>query len=338
MMTFNRDSSFSLNIVDPEDPSGEQKVVRLLTIHDQLLIFTTTAIFKALPASSVDPNSAHADTRHSYEKLYSIGTQRPFVARIIIQFNDIFTFMEITQKREQLRKRLWACTRHLLDCESASFYVYDQSMKLMPECDKVIEENKNRPTIPPLPKIPDLNHYASSFFYSSKLMLIETFGFLHDFFEMPFNTNNCAHFNKHLDWIAGKFGDSHPLTKMLADDKAWIRILSECSNALRHNEPGLSVEFQNISFRAGNKFSLPAWRYNLEKRKLGALPEYVDLVTDLDIFCNNMMTLLEELLLWSSDFMICGPRNLALVKVPEDQLSADCPVIYTVAAKSRTTV
>lgn len=229
-MAFNRDYGGSIKLVDPDDLGAIQNITRSLTIRDDLYLFTTTAIFRVLTADTLDPDRKHPETKPSYEKIYSIGSQKPMVARTIVQFNDIFKFLNSPPKQEKLIDRLWTCTKHLLDCEKASFYIYDQTMKLMPVCDKIIEDNKVFGNIPALPKISDLDTYVWHFLMSSKHMLAETFGFLHDFFGMPFNAQNCAHFDKHIDWITKKFGEAHLLSKMLHTDKNWIQIISECSN------------------------------------------------------------------------------------------------------------
>lgn len=333
-MVFNRDKGFSINLVDPDDLDAIQKITGALTIRDNLYIFTTTSIYRVLTADTLDPDRKHPETLHTYEKIYSIGSQKLMVARTIIQFNDIFKFLSSPLNQEELLDRLWTCTMHLLDCEKASFYVYDQTMKLMPVCDKIIEENKVTGRIPALPKISDLDTYVSHFLMSGKHMLVETFGFLHDFFGMPYSATNFAHFDKHIEWITKKFGDEHALNKMLHNDKNWIQIISACSNAIRHPEPNQSVNIQNISIKAGNKFSTPSWKYNLTKKGLGEYQHHVDLISDLDAFCHNMMTFLEELLLSSIDEVFKTSNMLCLQEFSDVETNKDCPVKYRVGARA----
>ena len=156
---------------------------------------------------------------------------------------------------------------------------------------------------------------------------------MHDFFALPLTSLNSAHFNKHIDWIETKFGDDHPLHLLLKGDENWIRILSESSNAIRHPEAGQTIEIRNIELKPGNKFSVPSWKYNLEKKSLGKLNEFVDLVTDLDNYAHNLMGLLEELLLWSLDELFKNSELLGLASVPNEMVNLDCPIHYYVVLK-----
>ncbi len=333
-MAFNRDNAFTISLTDPDSPDTIQTTTSMLTIRDSLYIFTTTAIYRILTANTLDPDRKHPETMHSYEKIYSIGSHKPMVARTIIQFNDIFKFLDSPLNQEKLINRLWTCTKHLLDCEKVSFYVYDQTMKLMPLCDKIIEENRDKGKIPALPKVPDLDTYISHFLFSGKHMLTEVFGFLHDFFDMPYSAKNCAHFDKHIEWTTKKFGTEHPLSKLLCQDENWMRVIAECSNAIRHPEPDQVVEIQNMVFNAGNRFSTPSWKYNLTKKSLGEYNHPVDLITDLDTFCHNMVTFLEELILWSVEEIFKTSKIYSLQSYSSEKMNTDCPVKYFVGVKS----
>jgi hypothetical protein len=85
---FNRDSAISLEIKDPDDPDQEHHIKHMLSLEAQLLIFSITGIFRALTADTIDPERTHPDTRHSHEKIYSVGTSSGLVARTIIQFKE----------------------------------------------------------------------------------------------------------------------------------------------------------------------------------------------------------------------------------------------------------
>ena len=80
----------------------------------------------------------------------------------------------------------------------------------MPKCDQIIELHKTTPSIPALPKVPDLERYVSSFFSSGKRFLMAAYQLLHMFYEMPFEGRE-GHFDKHREWIKGKLGETHPI-------------------------------------------------------------------------------------------------------------------------------
>ncbi len=264
---FNRDSAISFEIKDPDDPAQEHRISSILTLGGQLLIFSHIGIFQVLTADTIDPIKASPDTRHSYEKIYSVGTNNGLVARTIIQFNEVLSLaIQSTQHKEALLLRVWDCTKLLLECEKSLYHIYKNTMDLMSKCDQIIEANKSKHSIPALPKVPDLNTHVSNFFMNGKRLLEETHRFLNEFFGMPYDEKTAAHFDRHRLWIKENLGEQHPIHQLLSDDEHWIRIVSECSNAIRHPENGQKVEVENISLKPGNKFSAPGWKYNLSKK------------------------------------------------------------------------
>src|SRR6266513_2812969 len=99
---FNRDSAFSMEIRDPGDPNDKSPIVRMLTIGDDLIIFKETSIHKALTADTIDPKKSDISTRHSHELLYFVGAANSFVARMILQFQDMIglAIPDATRKNE----------------------------------------------------------------------------------------------------------------------------------------------------------------------------------------------------------------------------------------------
>jgi hypothetical protein len=331
---FNRDAAISMQFSDPDNPEQEQCITHALNIGGQFLILTKTAIFRMLTAETVDPERKHPDTRHSYEKLYSIGTQTPMIARTIIQFEEILGLaIQEREQKEKLLLQVWECTKILLACEKSLYHIYSNTMDLMPKCDQVIETHKNKANIPALPKIPDLDTHVSEFLLNGKLLLINSFNFLHDFFGMPFNGKNAAHFDKHQQWIEKQFGKVHPIHQMISDDINWIRLISECSNAIRHPEKGQTIEVENITLKPGNQFSIPAWRYDLTKKGLGRQDDFTDLLHNFGIFEHNMVTFFEELLILCIQEKIKDHPIFSLYKKKAEHVQQDCPVLYEINLK-----
>jgi hypothetical protein len=215
---FNRDSAMSIEIKDPDDPNQEHRITEALALDGQLLIFSTTGIFRMLTADTIDPERKNLDTRHSYEKIYSVGTSSGLVARTIIQFKEILGLaIRDTHRKEVLLARVWYCTKLLLECEKSHYHIYKHAMDLMPKCDEILQASKAKSSIPALPKIPDLKTHASDFFMDGKLLLIETYRFLSEFFGMPFDGKNASHFDRHRKWIKEKLGEHHPIFKLLSE-------------------------------------------------------------------------------------------------------------------------
>lgn len=323
-----------MEIHDPDNPDQEHSITHMLTIDGQLLIFSTNGIFRALTAETIDPEENYPDTRHSYEKLYSLGTSNALVARTVVQFKEILGLsIQGSKRKEELVSRVWQCTKLLLECEKSLYHIYRHTMELMPKCDQIIEVHKTKANIPPLPKVPDINTHVSDFLMNGKLLLIESFRYLNDFFNMPFDDRNAAHFNKHQEWLGKHLGVAHPLHQLISDDMKWIRLISECSNAIRHPENGQKLEVENISLKPGNKFSNPAWRYDLSKKNLGKQDEFTDLIQDFSVYQHNLATFFEEILLLCIQEEIKSHPILALYKKIPDHVHPDCPVLYEINLK-----
>ncbi len=333
---FNRDSAFSTEIRDPNDPNDKSPIVRTLTIGDELIIFKETSIHKFLTADTIDPEKSDMSTRHSHERLYSVGAANSFVARMILQFQDMIglSVPNATRKNE-LIKHVWEANKLLLECEKAYYHIYKHTIDLMPKCDEIVEAHKNKSAIPAIPKVPDLTTHVSDFLINGKKFLVAAYKLLHLFYQMPMDGNNEAHFDKHRAWIKTKLGEGHPIYKTLEADENWVRLISECSNAIRHEEPGLKLKVENFALKPGNKISSPAWRYDLTKRGLERQDHYTDLIHDLDVHIYNMLTFFEELLLLCLQDELKDHKLLAIFRRTKEQINPKCPIAYEVHLKSQ---
>ena len=68
---FNRNNVLSINIVD-NIPDVSDSVQYLIPLQGSLFSFADNNIYKILPAESMDSANLHPETRHSYQKIYSI--------------------------------------------------------------------------------------------------------------------------------------------------------------------------------------------------------------------------------------------------------------------------
>lgn len=329
---FDRNSAFSTEIRDPDDPEDRSPVVQMLTIGNELLLFKESSIHRVLTADTIDPGKSDLTTRHSSEILYSVGAANSFVARMILQFKNMIG-LAIPQgdRKNQLIEHVWKANKLLLDCEKAYFHIYKHTMELMPICDEIVEAHKKGQAIPALPNIPDLETHISGFLINGKKFLVATYKLLHIFYQMPMDGWNEAHFDKHRAWAKGKFGEDHPIRKTLEDDKPWVRLIAEFSNALRHEENGLRLEVQNFSLQPGNKIASAGWRYDLTKKHLGRQDDYTDLLSDLDAMIYNMLTFFEEVLLLCLQSEIKSSSDkLEIFRIPKEKINPKCPILYEI--------
>jgi hypothetical protein len=93
------------------------------------------------------------------------------------------------------------------------------------------------------------------------------------------------------------------------------------------------VEIENISLKPGNKFSGPAWKYDLSKKKLGKQEDFTSIIHDFDAFQYNLMTFFEETLLLSIQHVLKDNAIFTVYKKSPEHISPDCPVMYGVTLK-----
>lgn len=325
----NRNDSFSLQIVDPDFPENNTPLVTSLNIGEDLILFKTDGIYRLLTADTLDPESNFPKTSHTYEKIYPIGTESEYVSRVIIQFEEIIKFVKIKGKTaSEFTKVIWESNKLLLNSLDSLVKVYLSVNELAPKCDEIINKFKSKPTMPPLPKVPDLENNVRIFLSNAKHFLIETFRVLHIFYGLPFNSRNAAHFTSHLNWLENNLKSDHQITKLIKQDMGWIRLISESRNAIEHPEEGQKIDIFNIRIMPDNKFSLPTWSYDLSK-KLQKIENQTDLIHNFEVLLHNMLHLYEDILLISSSENF-NSRIIALHRIPEQEISKKCPIRYKV--------
>src|SRR3989338_952505 len=105
---FDRNNAFAINIGENSTDTVDS-IQYLINLQDSLYAFADDSISKVLPARSI------------------IQTKQ--ILDYIILNNDIDKQLIIDQA--------WCCTQLLLNCESAHYKIYDEVIKLMPECDAI---------------------------------------------------------------------------------------------------------------------------------------------------------------------------------------------------------
>jgi hypothetical protein len=144
---------------------------------------------------------------------------------------------------------------------------------------------------------------------------------------------NEAHFDKHRAWIKANLGEEHSIYKTLEADEPWVRLIAECSNAVRHEETGLKLEVENFALKPGNKIAPPAWRYDLTKKGLERQDHYTDLIHDLDVRIYNMLTFFEEILVLCLQDELKDHKIFTIFRRTKEQINPKCPIVYEVSLK-----
>lgn len=335
MNNFSRDDAFSMEIKNQEDFEESSKIIDTFVIGDDLYIFKTKNIFRMLTAETIDPEQSELDTKHSYEKLCDFGTESEYVARCILQAKKLLPF--IAKGEESTKKLLadtWALNLQLLNCRSVVCELDSYYTTLIPQCNQIIIDNQSSSTIPSLPKIPELEGKVRIFLTNSKLILINLFKLLAQFYPINIKNREESHFNKHIEWFENNIGAEHGISKLLKADLEWIRLLSECRNAIEHSCEGQKIDIINFALKLGNKFSSPTWSYDLTN-KLALKNGPHDLLNDLDILCSNMLHLFEDLMVLVTQEKLSSHPIVTLYKLGDVSINKECPIKYDITVKSK---
>ncbi|QUM88846.1 hypothetical protein HWV03_08560 [Moritella sp. 36] len=338
MKNFNRDDAFSMSINDPENIDEFSKIIDSIVIGDELYIFKTKSVFRMLTAESIDPDWSALDTKHSYEKISDFGTESEYISRCILQAEKLLPVITKTEKfKSNVLEDLWELNLKLLNCRNVVCDLDSHYSTLIPKCNQIILDNESSNVLPPLPKIPELEEKVRVFLTNSKLVLIALFKFLAKFYPLPIGDRGESHFNKHVKWFETNIGSEHNISKLLKADLEWIRLLSECRNAIEHSGKGQKIDVVNFTLKPGNKFSPPNWTYDLTK-KLGFKKGPHDLLNDLDVLCSNMLHLVEDLILLVTQDKLVNHPLIAVYKVDEAKINKECLINYDITIKSNLSV
>lgn len=323
-----RDDAFSMEIHDPDSMDNTQ-IIKVENINDSLLlIFKEESIYKLITADSTDPQKTQPDTGHTYEKIAAFGASSIYVSRIFLQFKSIIDLV-ISEgpTKQSLLQQIWDLNEQLLVCAQLESNIREQLNDAVEKCANIIEKNKSGRSTPPLPKIKNLENDAKFFLLTGKQFLIDCFKIISTLTELPLNPREEAHFEKHINWLKQNRPALHKLSSTLNNDLPWIRRLSECRNAIEHPGTGQTITIENIKLLPGNKFSLPTWSYDLTK-KIQVQESSIPIHQDLDVYLNNMLYFLEEVLLHCISEKISSNRMFSIYQHDEVDINPKCPILY----------
>ena len=330
--TFDRKSAFSINLSDPNS-NDKDAIHSMIAIEDRLYCFSEKSIKEILPAETIDPDNEYPDTRHSFQTIYNIGTKNSFVARTIIQSNEILNSLILRDglDKQQILNHIWVCSKMLFSCEDSFHNIFSQTNKLMYKCEEIITKHKEKSFIPQLPQIEGLEQHVVSFLGHTKRFLEASHKLFCIFYGSP---DFEANFKSYRDWMKKNKPECKELITVLEQDKKWIQMLAWYRNALdaNHSQPKFRVKIENFKLHKGNKFSNPSWRYDFRAKRDGALQKTAsDIITDMDIHLNNLLTFFEE------TFLLCIKDNwkkrfkFELFRYPEEKIDKKCPSLYSVS-------
>ena len=277
-----------LNAISIELPPKDGRIERFFSVNDRLLVITENSIVELFTAEQIDKESNHLETRHHYQKLYSIGASNLLIINTLL-FADNYLQKRIFQEnfdQAKCKNHIWICMEYLLKCESSLFKIYSSILQLRPICDKLIQESKKNTVIPSLPQVEGLEDLVGNFLGNGKKFIEKTYEFLCLFVNCP---QFGSKFKKYQKWLQTK-GNYSTLLSVVDDFIEETQFIANLRNAhsLNHPRAGQSVEIKNFTMRPSNKFSEPSWRYDLSGYDGKTQIEYTNLFLDFETFLHNM--------------------------------------------------
>jgi len=331
----NRNDAFSINIADNSSDKNDS-VQYLINLQGSFFSFTNNGISELLPAEKIDPDNLHSDTRHSYQKIYSIGCENSYVARTIIQTKQILDSLILNKSldKQTILNHVWDCSKLLFKCEESHYNIYGDIMKLMPVCDSVIEQGKKGSSISTLPQVNDLEGQVAIFLGNAKRYLEKTHELLCLFYKA---SNNDANFEAYRAWTGKNMPDRNTIIELLEQDKDWIQIIAWSRNALEinHSEPQFDVKIENFKLNPGNKFSSPRWKYDFSARQGPVHNDFSDILIDMDVYLSNLLTFFEELFVCCIQDSCDEKYNFEICKQQSQNIDIKCPTVYFVSRKRK---
>ncbi|PIP88750.1 MAG: hypothetical protein COW79_16090 [Bdellovibrionales bacterium CG22_combo_CG10-13_8_21_14_all_38_13] len=242
------------------------------------------------------------------------GTSNPIVARTGPQANEIFQWSSLSREEEKkflLFDTLSNFRRRLLVCDDIRETVLKELVDINESYDP--DEMKNGVT---LPQIVHLDTYCEIFLYFSKLAMRD----LSPIFSVFYDYDKYGHdYRKHRDWAKDKFGEDDELYRMLAEDHDWIKKISDLRNAVEHPENG-KLNIKNIELHKSGKLLAPLWWKDGENK--------ADILRDMHVFVENMLTFSEDLLVVLVKKTASFP-HLIFLEIPEEERTPEMPTRIT---------
>jgi aspartyl-tRNA(Asn)/glutamyl-tRNA(Gln) amidotransferase subunit B len=254
-------------------------------------------------------------------QILDVGVGHPAVARLGPQTSELANWLEIDQAKKLQLAQLYSVTltQRLVECHK----VHDAlAQKMIESIERLNEQNDDR--VREVPQVMGLQKIVESFLYEAKNYLRD----LLKFFEILYacDLNEASVFgdlpekgqSKLSKWASSKLGDDHPLTKLIRSEERWTSELIHKRNAVDHpDQKSGRLNVENI-LPAGDSggFIPPTWGRTGRRNR--------DILKDMDVYLDNMLTLAEDLLA-SAVLEDITPKGLTIHEIPVESRDPKCP-------------
>ena len=223
------------------------------------------------------------------QPLFSRGTSTPCIARTLPQTQELIGAFPIdASRRVEIVEVSANVMSRLAACEDVAERVISQVAAGMESIERegLLVQAGGRATT--LPSVLNLASEAEQFLYSAKLALRDIGGLFAAFYDQPFGHR----YHKAQQWATDTFGADDGLSRLLAEDSAWINQLLDMRNEVEHPKPPhgplIIKNFELVGQRDTLQVLQPVWHLRT------APAAYI--ATDMRVLADNLLTFFEDLL------------------------------------------
>lgn len=271
-----------------------------------------------------------------FTKISDVGTSHPVIARLQIQTTELLKFSNLSQEKkdEIFGIILESMHKRLLKCHKIKDNIYQKTLS-------TIKDTENKPDQDPY--IIDINTDAENFLYEGKNFLRDLAEIFNIFYSTDFDGASnfiCFTDNKKGKiplWIEAKYGENDNLSAVLKEDQFWIKELIQKRNAVEHPK-GINGQLiiENIKRINLKEFQGPIW-YREKNKKLKTAGEKANILQDMDVLCNNLLTFAEDIIALSIKKTFNFPEMIDIQLIPEEERSPDVPMRLRIGATEKFT-
>lgn len=310
-------SPIQMEIVDPETNNPKEPITNIIPLKDKLLVVKPNGVFQIFLPEEIDKDHIAPNTKPTYTKLLSVGSNNTVLSLGFIQFKPLIDF---SNHNDEILYHLWNTIQYLLKCEESLLYIYNETDKRIKLYDNIIEENKGKTYIPLLPSVPNLDNYIFQFLINAKHYLINLFKIFNIILKTP---NMESNFEAYYKWFKDREDQYKEICLILKKDIPWIKKISNLRNALEHPGEGQKIEIRNFALLPENKFMPPSWKYDLSNKGCGKQDNFCDIVNDISIMLNNILSFQEDIIVLSLNQEF-KDKNMCSRIYKKDNISPNC--------------
>jgi aspartyl-tRNA(Asn)/glutamyl-tRNA(Gln) amidotransferase subunit B len=259
---------------------------------------------------------------YEIRKISDVGVGHPVVARLGPQTSELANWLNLDQAKKLQISHLYAVvlTQRLLECHKTRDLLVQ---RMLESVEKASKQHGNQ--VREVPHIIGLQKIVEGFLYDAKNYLRDLLALFQILYDCDLKEASAfadlkeKGESKLSEWASSKFGDAHPLTKLIRSEECWSSELIRKRNAIEHpDEKSGSLNVENIRLSPEpDRYVPPTWV------RTGG-PDG-DILKDMEVYLDNMLTLAEDLLA-AAVLEALIPMGLVIQEIPVELRDKNCPM------------